>query len=480
MRRLTRFAVVIVLGGALVVALVVNRNRPERVVASFGAAPTIVQPVASGEGTVNTAWLCPGGPAPADGSAAVFVTAANPTPEARRATLTVYPNSGPSQSRLLVLAAYSRTSVNLAEVAAAPFAAAAIEVFGPGVVVEQTVAAGDVRDSSACASAASPTWYLANGSTSKDARLTFQLLNPFPDDAVIDMSFVTEEGPFAPQALQGFVVPAQSMRVVDVSDQVRRRDHVAATLTVRTGRVAAGRIQAFDGTAGRTGFTTGLLAPSPATDWYFPDGRKGPNIAERVVVYNPTDREAAVDLRVQASGASPTDLVEPAALTVPAGQAATFDVTSNDTVAEGSHSIVASSSNGVPVVVERAIDLLAPSASQGVTSLLGSRVAANHWLLAVGGTSSALVEEITVLNTTAQPVVAHLSTLESTGLVAIPPDDGIEVPPGAAVRVKLNDLLSRAPFTLEVDADGAIVVERGLVNVGAAGTSRQLGVPLPA
>ena len=51
--------------------------------------------------------------------------------------------------------------------------------------------------------------------------------NPFADDAIVDIDFLTNFGPLAPDDLQGFVVPAHSRVTVPIQDQARRTDLVA-------------------------------------------------------------------------------------------------------------------------------------------------------------------------------------------------------------------------------------------------------------
>ena len=203
-------------------------------------------------------------PAPPDGSTAGFVTMSNPTDKDVTATLTVVPSEGSPAKREVALAAHTTTSVNVAEVVAAPFAAAQVDVQGGGVVVEQSVAKGKLRDPSACATATASTWYVANGVTTRDATLTYFVYNPYPDDTIVDMDFATNEGRFAPQPLQGLVVRGGTVKVINVTDQVRRRTEVAGTVTARSGRVVLGRLQTYDGSGGPNGFTSGVAAPSPA------------------------------------------------------------------------------------------------------------------------------------------------------------------------------------------------------------------------
>ncbi len=474
-----RLPILIVFGGLLVAGLVVDRTRPAPAEVAFGTATAPVQPVAAPASAATTTWFCPGVPAPPDGSTAGFVTMANPTDADLPATLTVVPTDGASVKRSVTLAAHTTTSVNLAEVAPAAFAAAQIDVVGGGAVVEESTAKGEIRDPSACATATASTWYVANGVTTRDAKLTYFLYNPYPDDAIVDMDFATNEGRFAPQPLQGLVVRGGTVRAVDITDQVRRRTAVAGTITARSGRIVVGRLQTFDGTGGPDGFTGGVAAPTTATEWYFPDGRRVPQVSERVVVYNPGPDRAEIDIEVRPPSSSDEDAPDLAtlqSLSVSPFSAAAYDVTGDSTVADGVHSIVVTSANGTPIVVERVTNLVADSGTRGVSSMLGSRLAAKRWLLATGGTSSSVVEEVTVMNDGDADAKVTLSSLEPTG--PRPLGDPLTVPGGGFVQVKINDLVQRAPLTLLLDSNAPVVVERGLVFKGEAGTSRQLGVPV--
>ncbi|HTN80835.1 MAG TPA: DUF5719 family protein [Acidimicrobiales bacterium] len=525
-----RLPVLIVFGGLLAAGLIVDRNRPAPADVVYGTVSAPVQPVASPASATSTSWFCPGVPAPPDGSTAGFVTMANPTDEAVTATLTVVPSEGNVATRPVSLAAHTTTSVNLAEVAPAAFAAAQVDVHGGGVVVEQSVAKGPLRDPSACATAAASTWYLASGVTTRDATLKYFVYNPYPDDAIVDMDFATNDGRFAPQPLQGLVIRGGSMRVVDITDQVRRRTAVAGTITARSGRVVVGKIQTYDGSAGPEGFTSGIAAPATATQWLFPDGRRVPQVSERVVVYNPGPDPAEVDIEVRpvappegADDAAPLDTapldtapldtapvdtapvdtgpletapvdtgpVDTAplddtgpsgdfstiqSLSLPPYSQAAYDVTGDETVADGVHSIIVTSANGTPIVAERITNLVADTGTRGVSSMLGSRLTANRWLLAAGGTSSSVVEELTVLSDDASDTTVTLTAIDPKGNRTL--GDPLTVPAGGFVQVRLNDLVQQSPLTVLVEGKAPIVVERGLIFKGQAETSRQLGVPL--
>ena len=53
------------------------------------------------------------------------------------------------------------------------------------------------------------------------------LFNPYGDDAIVDVTFLTDAGVQAPEAFQGLVVPRRSRVSLPIADEVRRQDHVA-------------------------------------------------------------------------------------------------------------------------------------------------------------------------------------------------------------------------------------------------------------
>jgi hypothetical protein len=266
---------------------------------------------------------------------------------------------------------------------------------------------------------------------------------------------------------------------VSITDQVRRRTAVAGTVTARSGRVVLGRLQTYDGSSGPNGFTSGVAAPSAQKVWWFPDGRRVPNVSERVVVYNPGPNPAEVDIEVRPPNSSSDDnpdLATLQSLSLSPFSETAYDVTGDATVADGVHSIVVSSANDTPIVVERVTNLVAKSGTRGVSSMLGSRLTANRWLLATGSASDTVVEEVTILNDNDADATVKLSTLEPDGTKAL--GEPLTVPGGGFVQVRVNDLIDRTPVTILAESDKPVVVERGLVFKGEVGTSRQLGVPL--
>src|SRR5262249_39376507 len=156
------------------------------------------------------------------------------------------------------------------------------------------------------------------------------LFNPFPDDAIVDLTFATEQGHIAPAAFQGLVVPANSLVPLDVGDHVRRRAQVAASIHARRGRVVVEALQAHNGD-GHRGVALTLAAPRTATNFVFPDGRAAADADEQLHLYNPNADEAAVelDLILESGQAQPFEL------RVPAHDQITIDLSGESRIPKG-------------------------------------------------------------------------------------------------------------------------------------------------
>ncbi|MDQ6725287.1 MAG: DUF5719 family protein, partial [Actinomycetota bacterium] len=269
---------------------------------------------------------------------------------------------------------------------------------------------GALGDSvSPCTTSASSTWYFAEGATTKDANEMLLALNPFPDDAVVDIIFSTEEGVVTPQALTGLSVRGQAMTAVKVGDYVQRREAVSASVVARTGRLVVGRVQSFDGTGTRKGLSVTLGAASPGPAWYFPEGFVADGQAERIHIYNPSQQEAQVELSLALDAGQ----AEPLRLTVPRESRLTLVAADEGRIPKGvAHSVtVRTVGAGPDVVVERAIDATSPSSHTGLALTMGSRLPAVRWATAAGAADDTTDEWVIVQNPGSQAALVTVNLL---------------------------------------------------------------------
>jgi hypothetical protein len=471
--RTRRVPALIVLGGLLVAGGIVDR----RVDRASGAERTAVSaqvPVAAPASARSSAWYCPGAPASGtfgDGS----VVVANAGDRRLTGTVTVFPDKGESRQAPISLGPAGRASVRLADVVSAPFAAALIELDG-GEAVAEVVASGTLGESiSPCASSASSSWYFAEGVTTRDAAEVLLALNPFPDDAVVDVVFSTEEGVVSPQALTGLLVRGQALTSINVGEFVQRREAVSATLVARTGRLVVGRVQTFDGSTGRKGISVGLGAASPGPVWYFPEGLVADGQSENFHIYNPGREEAQVELSLALDSGE----AEPLRLTVPRESRLTVVAAEESRIPKGvPHAVTVRSTSGPEVVVERTVEGASPSARTGLSIALGARMPARRWAMAAGVADDATDQWVVVQNPGDRPAFVTLSLLADGAPVTVGSFSAIEVRPGQRRAFNINPSLKRATTPLLVVATEPVVVERDLYKLRGLGLVMSPVIPL--
>jgi hypothetical protein len=503
--RLGRVLVVLLAVGATA-AIVVDRSQSEPLpppaygVTLEPGSPAIVL----GTGGLSHSWFCPGGPTADDQRTSL--TLFNPQDAPRSVRLTAYPLDGQPVVRPLELAPRGRSTVSIGEFAPSAFTAATVEVFGEGVLVEQTVMTPVGRSTTTCATSASDTWYFADGVTTIDAAYTLALFNPFAQAASVDVAFATMQGNRAPGALQGIPVPAKGVRLVDVGQFVQREAVFSTVIETRRGRVVAGRLQSVD-RRGRRGVAAGPGAPRPGDTWWFPDGEKGDAATEQYVFYNPNDVDAAIAVSffpgegvpgatppatsttappstppppagstpaststvvsTTTSTAAPSTTATPTApgevlagatvvpLLVPPGEFRVLDVANNPDIVNGRHDVVVSlEGDDTPVVVERILTRIRDDRSTTAT-LLGSRLVSATWYIADASASAEGV--LVVMNGAGLSTNMTVSVIGPAGPVPVPGLVDLPVPTGGILEHSIPPSVAGSP--LLVEGSGPLVVE---------------------
>ncbi len=431
-------------------------------------------PTAAPGTALSSTLYCAGATVTSAGTSTGSVVVANPRNQEARGSVTVITTNAPPRVVPLVVGPSSSAEVSLGQVGPGVAAAAVVDLQSGQVAAELTVsgAQGD-SDATPCASSGSGQWYFADASTARDASLFLSLFNPFPEDAIADLSFSSEQGRASPGDLQGVVVPAGSLVALDIGEQVRRRESIATTVAVRTGRLVAA--QTLGRTApGRAGVSVTLGAPSLAPLWYFPDGLATNAMRERFSLYNPGPREAEVALEVNLD----EGVAEPFEIRVPAGDRVTITFNDEPRVPKGvGHSTTVRSINEVPVAVTRSVEADASSRS-GRADTLGARRAAKRWLFPAGGTTATIDEVITVQNAGTQPASVSLAGLAGGQEVPFPQFQGVTIEPGRRQAFRIGEALRRAPLPVAVNATSEVVAERAVYVNGRPGLSAVVGIPL--
>lgn len=509
----SRITSLVVLAGAVAGGLVLDTAQDEPAEAPAEVVAGVAIPAARPEPTLSSTWFCAGGTATADSFADHVLLIANPTDEERVATVTVLVGAiaaaGPSDEaeegatttapstttttapttttttpppavEEVEVPAQSRVEVRLGDISDAELAGAVVEIDGGEVAVEHQVTGERGRATAPCSTTASASWTFPWGVTSRGSSELLVFMNPFPDDATVDITFATDEGVRDPARFQGFVVPGQSV-VGAYLEQDARRAQLSASIQVRGGRLVVDRIQSFDGTDGLEGITLGLGVPMPAETWLFPVGETGPGLREQIVVFNPSEEVAEVEVEVALDDPEANLPPEPFELTVPPERYSLIDLDGEERVPAGvGHALVVRSLNGVAVAAERVNISDEPASRRGVSATTGSPLAAPTWYFPGGGPVAEERDQfLVVLNAdTTKPVSVDVTGFRGGQVIPIEGLQDLEIAPGARRVVRLGDHVDNENLPTVVSGDGPIVVERGLYRIGGLGMAQSMGIPL--
>jgi hypothetical protein len=423
---------------------------------------------------------------------------ANSGSTAASAVVTLIPNRGPKRTISIGISPHGATHVAEAVPHGAPWIGGIVDVDAGAVAVEQVVNGPLGLSAAPCATSGSSHWYFATGITLVNAGVEISLLNPYPTDSIVDLSFSTDQGIESPQDFQGLDVPGGGVLNVDLGSHLRRRKFIATTVTARTGSVVAWKTEwahppargaVLFGTPAANnpladpawpipGITVTLGSPSAGTTWAWPDGLAGNGLDERYVVYNPGPTTASVrlSLGLDQGAAEPFDLSVGPYQVVPVISSQQARIPSGV-----AHSAVLRSLNGVAVVAERVV-VAAPSGSSqarsGLGEIFGGRVTAARWLVPAAVADPHHDGVVILYNPGAQSVSATVDALTRGGQIQISGPAPIPVGPGRRVELQLTEKRS-VNEPLVVSASGMIYVESdtyGRAKTG--GLSLSFGVPL--
>ncbi len=458
-------AVIALLTAAVVFDARVGRPGPT---APLAAARTVGVPIATPSGALSSTWFCPGGQSAPDQVVGTSVSLANPTGHQATGRLVVIPVTGDAHESPVTVPPRGQTVVDLATVfGGAVVAGASVDLDQGGVVVQETVKVPDGTMVAPCSSVAGTTWYTAAGSTGRDADLLLSVLNPFPDDAIVDLTFATDQGPAAPADLQGVVVPSRHLVVVDVGDKVRRRDAVSASVNARRGRVVVAKVQRRG-----TSSTSTLASPVTAPTWYFASGDKLDGLTDGLELFNPSPQDANVTVELNLDKGA----AEPVSTTVPAGGRAEVVVSGIAAIAKGvGYAATVQSVDGVGIVAERTFLASPPlSRSSGVDEL-GMIGGAVRWVSAAGDLKGS--DGLAVVNLGIDPATVTFLALDGKN-EPVPGVGPLTVPSGARATVPLEGHLAQRGQAVLVESDQPVLVDRGGFDPAGSVSSFVAAVPL--
>ena len=446
--------------------------------------PSLVPAVA-----LSSSWFCAGATESPDSVAGGELLFENAGPQAVAGTVDLVTQTGYEASLPVSVPAGSTTTMDeglpgLAGSNSDHWVGAMVTLYGGTASVSQVVTTSRGSASQPCASAAAPRWYFADGATLRNASDEISLLNPYPFAAVVDLSFTTDEGLEQPLAYEGVVVGPHGLTVLNLGSHLRRRQHIAVTVTARTGDIVAfeteivtpppagappvGAPGAVNPVVPVAGITLTLGSTRTSTSLWWPDGGEGPGLTESYAVYNPGPRTARLSLSL-ISGQSGVGVGSSSPLTVGA-YGSVFVTTNNQPWALPGIAYVVhlDSTNGTAVVAERLSIASPPAPERGLAALLGQTQAADEWLVTGGLAAASSFSPaqfflgqvyLSVVDPGRRPAQVTVETLSHQKLVPASVADQFEVAGGEHIVVPLPSSLageavvvtSSRPILLEQD-----------------------------
>ena len=493
-RTVHRVPILLALVALLAVGGLIDRasggpGTPDRPGAATAGAVSVVAP----GNALSSSWFCGGATDQAKSGAPGELEVTNVSTGPVAGTATIVASNGARRVVALKVPAEGHATVRERVPGGAGWVGAMVNLEGGLVSVDQEVVGRLGASSTPCATSGSRAWYFTSGATLVNAGVELSLLNPYPTDAIVDLTFTTNEGVEQPGDFQGLVVPARGMLAVNLGSHLRRRQRIATTVTARAGRVVAWKTDvvtppakgqatigspqgadAPDPAAPVGGVAVTLGAPSAGTLWTWPEGDTGNGFNEQYTIYNPTATTADVELTIGLDLGS----AQPVDLTVAPESVAT--VTSNEQAripAGVGHFAQVRSTNGVPVVAERTLAVSAPSAISGLGELPGLRTSAPAWLLGADTAPGSSRGYLVVDNPGRTPVRISVTAVRHGRTTALPRLRPFTIPTGRRASILLNR--SVAPQTaLVVTGSAPIIVERDLYGTRTAReVSLSPGVP---
>ncbi|HET9546560.1 MAG TPA: DUF5719 family protein [Desertimonas sp.] len=470
LRRLPMLVVTI----AALVAMILGAGTavvPTSAIFSTVSAPWM--PAVPLPGGLTSAWFCPGVPAAGEEGRTGIVAVFNSGETALRGRLTVLRVDGEPITQDIDVPPFASQEFPLDQLVDSPYAAAYVEVDGGGGLVEQRAVDPAGESVAACANASSRAWYLAAGDTLDGSVEQLVLSNPHDYPAVVDVTLATERGVRVPEQYQGFAVPAQSVRVIDVNSIIGDQTRIGVTVVATRGRVVVGRSQVLD-TPDRTGYVMTLGAPDVRDQWWFVYGEQADNVVENYYLYNPGDEDAEV-APVLLGFQPPAGMEPPETIVVPDGEVVEFRMADVGALPAQLHSVVFGTEPTTPVVVERVltrtIDTVATtSITLGATTRPDGYVA-NTWYVGLGP-AVATPQALALYNNTTGESVVTVQAITPQGVQNVAGLADVAVAPGAIRYVDLsgtavgNQLIVRSTTQLfvervlprEPDAQGRVAV----------------------
>ena len=437
-------------------------------------APAVADGVAvSPAGSYSSSAFCSAGTGTA-ATTTIYLTNPTRSPVTGEMTSVGTASAGaavPTADRRVRVPALGSVAVNPADGLPAGNNASTFTFSGGGVVASEVVSGPNGWSTAPCASQVASQWAVAGGATTTGNTLTLSLFNPAATEAVVNVSFITENGVVAPPQYQGLVVPPGELVEENVGDYVQNASAIATMVEAQAGGLVASEFQQWS--SGATGgVSLRLGSPKLSTTWRMAQTTALPQSTVDFYLVNPG--RAAVTARISLGLSSGS--VVPHKVTVPPVSIVTFAASGTPGLPQQTPYAVTVNANG-PVVLGRSVQAPSGSSPPVWGSSSATTAVATNWVVpgpAIAGspgTPNAAVSSLAVANPGAAP-----AQVEVSGLGKGRPLAKFTVPPGGLAV--LGSTQVGGVSTLTVTASVAVNVEEDSGPSGAPGVVSSTGFPI--
>ncbi|MDH3261085.1 MAG: DUF5719 family protein [Acidimicrobiia bacterium] len=283
-----------------------------------------------------------------------------------------------------------------------------------GVIAEgEGSLAGDL-----CPSSASKVWVLPGGTTVQDRPLDLQLFNPFPEDALVTVEAISEEGFEPVPDLERVSIPGRSWRTLALGDVLPFRQRLSVTVRTEQGRIIPAMVQT-NGTDQAIWTDVGR-----SEVWEFPLVAVG-ELQPFLAIANAGPLEVTYTLDVFTADGPVESAVEGL---VPAEG---HDRISVAGLADGAYAVRLRADGPVSAVV-------VGEGEGQVAATSGAPLTARQWMLPGAGANSSAQSSLWFLNTGADSITVTYQLLDAGGTVDLP--SKVALPAGTVRRVPLDQI----------------------------------------
>jgi hypothetical protein len=305
-----------------------------------------------------------------------------------------------------------------------------------------------------CEEAPDPVVHLTGFDTTAPSTSTLHLFNAFDRDAVVRVTFGTSTGPVALALTDNVAVPAGGTTTLVLDEFEPEQPDLAVTVETLTGRVVTQGVVALGSAPnqpGPTGIAVVAGTGAPDLDGAAAFARAGDTGTSWLSLYNPDEREAAVQVQVSDPVAEEAAALED--VTVPPGSVVRVEL--DGTSASVEFGTRVESLNEVPVLVTRLTAIRAADGAEGVAA--SSTDAPSHRWALVGGGTDGRTSRVALYNPTAEAVTVSVDAGAGT------PSSwsGLILRPNERRALDLDELEDEEglPRSVAVEADGPVVAD---------------------